>query len=449
MLSISTSIRTLIRRFAMACSVVLACTFAGLLFTSAPALASGYGEIGSFGPGPAGPSFGVFERPTGVAVEQATGDVYVYDAGESAAGEKGNIYKFSAGGTPEKFSELSSNAIEGVGGSGEGYSEVAIAEEGAASGDIYVANGNEVNVYAAGGKKIGTVVGKDAPCGVAIGPGGDVYVALEAEEAIYRYAPVTDEYVASLPQVESTCSIAVDSAGDVYAAKNTIAGGVTRYAESEFNDEEENEPAAIGAPVDSAGRTVALDPTNGDVYINELSDVAVYTSRLTPVEAFGSLSRSYGVAVDGASGDVYAPKEEEESEVLIYGTASASTEYPLTVKAAGSGSGTVECEVKGSGIHAACASKYDAGTELVLTATPTGSDTFAGWSEACTNTSGPCDLTMSAAESVTATFTASAVTTYPLTVTDTGLGSGTVTCEEEGKGSPGPCAAEYPKGTKL
>ena len=55
----------------------------------------------------------------------------------------------------------------------------------------------------------------------------------------------------------------------------------------------------------------------------------------------------------------------------------------------------------------------------------TAGSTFAGWSGACTG-AGACSVTMSAARSVTATFTLNPVT-YTLSVTKAGTGTGTVT----------------------
>jgi hypothetical protein len=60
---------------------------------------------------------------------------------------------------------------------------------------------------------------------------------------------------------------------------------------------------------------------------------------------------------------------------------------------------------------------------VTLTASPFAGSTFTGWSGACTNSTGTCQVTMSAARSVTATFT---LNTYTLTVSKFGTGSGTV-----------------------
>jgi hypothetical protein len=75
--------------------------------------------------------------------------------------------------------------------------------------------------------------------------------------------------------------------------------------------------------------------------------------------------------------------------------------YYLTVAKTGAGAGTVT----GPGINCGldCSEPYDPNTAVTLTATPSGTNTFSGWSGACAGT-GSCVVTMSQARSVTASF---------------------------------------------
>ncbi len=78
--------------------------------------------------------------------------------------------------------------------------------------------------------------------------------------------------------------------------------------------------------------------------------------------------------------------------------------HTLTVSRAGSGRGSVSSGPAGIDCGAACASIYDAGTTVTLTAVPIASSRFVGWSgEGCTGT-GTCTVTMSKSRAVTATF---------------------------------------------
>ena len=292
----------------------------GLALWSAPAQAAGVrSEIGAFGPG--GPGVGVFSDPQSIAVEKSSGDVFVYDVGEDEAGEEGNIYKFNAAGEPVDFSSTSTNVIEGVGGEAHEVQIAVNSSGGPNEGDIYVATGSKVLIYSSSGAKLSTLTERQSPCGVAVNPvSGAIYVAFHGPEEIKQYTPVTSpvseaDYTSTLYEVGEVCNIAVDFAGDVYAAGYEGAGGVKKYEASQFNA---LETPAIGTTVDSEGATLAVNPTSGDVYIDEQSDIAEYESSGMLVGSFGSLSESYGVAERRASGDVYA-SDGEASEVAIFG----------------------------------------------------------------------------------------------------------------------------------
>ncbi len=76
----------------------------------------------------------------------------------------------------------------------------------------------------------------------------------------------------------------------------------------------------------------------------------------------------------------------------------------LTVATSGNGSGTVGSSPAGINCGATCSHAYATGTGVTLTATPASGSVFSGWSGACSGT-GACNVTMSQARSVTATFT--------------------------------------------
>jgi hypothetical protein len=80
-------------------------------------------------------------------------------------------------------------------------------------------------------------------------------------------------------------------------------------------------------------------------------------------------------------------------------TATFEPTRTLTVSTAGSGA------VTGPGIDCpgTCSHGYPQGTVVALTATPAVGSSFAGWSGGCSGT-GPCDVTLSSDQTVTATF---------------------------------------------
>lgn len=290
---------------------------------SVPALAGvTHPFLGSFGPeGPL--SVEKFGNVQGIAVDQDTGDVYVYDIGSKG----GAIYKFDSEGNPVNFSGLAGNVIEGVGGADEGAeNEVAIdSSTGPDKGDIYVANYNAsgVLIYGADGGYLGELEGTDR-CGVAVDPSGSVYVSAFGFRTVSKYTPVANPVTdanetASLAGLTEVCNVAADSEGDVYTAKYN--GGVTKYESSQLGL-----PAATGKAIDPSGGTLAVDPapSKDDVYVDEGNRIAQYDSAgsllgTSGESGLGALGGgSFGVAVTHSSGDLYA-SDNAGGVVNLYG----------------------------------------------------------------------------------------------------------------------------------
>jgi photosystem II stability/assembly factor-like uncharacterized protein len=128
-------------------------------------------------------------------------------------------------------------------------------------------------------------------------------------------------------------------------------------------------------------------------------------------------------------------------------TLNLSTAESLSVTLAGTGSGSVSSSPSGIGCPSTCSANFASGTVVTLTAKATAGSTFAGWTGACSGT-GSCSVTMSAAKSVTATFNTT-VTTFALSVTLAGTGSGTITSSPTGISCPSTCSANFNSGTVV
>ncbi len=120
-----------------------------------------------------------------------------------------------------------------------------------------------------------------------------------------------------------------------------------------------------------------------------------------------------------------------------------SLRYPLTVNKTGNGTGTVTSDVAGIDCGTDCSEDIYRTTLVTLTATPTISSNFTGWSGDCTGT-GTCQVTMEAAHNVTANF---AIKTFTLNVTKSGTGTGTV--YGSGINCGNTCSATYNYGTTV
>jgi hypothetical protein len=131
-------------------------------------------------------------------------------------------------------------------------------------------------------------------------------------------------------------------------------------------------------------------------------------------------------------------------------TATFQPAFTLTVAPGGDGDGTVTSNPAGVDCGLTCSSKFQSGTNVILTATAGDNSFFAGWSgEGCSGT-GTCAVSMTQARNVTATFNL-----VPRHLTVTVIGNGTV------NDSPGPinctgpqpdtgqCQNDYEHGTDV
>jgi secreted trypsin-like serine protease len=77
----------------------------------------------------------------------------------------------------------------------------------------------------------------------------------------------------------------------------------------------------------------------------------------------------------------------------------------LSVSRTGTGTGTVTSTPSGISCGSSCSANFSSGTLVTLTATPAFGSSFAGWSGACSGSTSTCNVSMSAARNVTASFT--------------------------------------------
>ncbi len=255
-------------------------------------------------------SFGAFENVQGVAVEEGSGDVFVYD------GNAGTISKFDSSGAPLEFASTKTNSIP-VPQAGNGEAEIAVSSAGATKGDIYLAHAStsDVLVFNAEGKQAGELTeeaGKPwgEACGVAVDSSGNVYVGLYGEY-VNKYTPsgtvVKDsDYAVSLSGTYGVCNIAADSAGNVYV-DSLSSGPVTKYEALQFGL-----LPASGTQIDASGSTLAVDASSNEVYLDQRGQIVQYSSIGEQSGRFGFSGTgalnggSLGIAVDGKTHDIYA-----------------------------------------------------------------------------------------------------------------------------------------------
>lgn len=125
-----------------------------------------------------------------------------------------------------------------------------------------------------------------------------------------------------------------------------------------------------------------------------------------------------------------------------------ASNFQLSVKGAGTGTGAVTSSPAGINCGSTCTSTFANGTAVTLNAAPNSGSTFAGWSGSCSGTSA-CSVSMTANASVTATFNTTAVTNYQLSVTAAGTGGGTIASSPAGINCGQTCSASFASGTAV
>ncbi|MEO8154831.1 MAG: InlB B-repeat-containing protein, partial [Rhizobacter sp.] len=96
--------------------------------------------------------------------------------------------------------------------------------------------------------------------------------------------------------------------------------------------------------------------------------------------------------------------------------------YGLTVQTSGAGSGTITSSPSGISCGATCTATFNSGTSVQLTPSPAAGSSFSSWGGACSG-SGSCTVSMSSAQTVTATFAVSTSSGKTYYVSPTGSDS--------------------------
>lgn len=128
---------------------------------------------------------------------------------------------------------------------------------------------------------------------------------------------------------------------------------------------------------------------------------------------------------------------------LVRGEAPKTDIFNLSISKVGNG--TVTSSPSGIDCGATCSASFSSDATVTLTATPATGTHFTGWGGDCTGT-GTCTVSMTAAKTISATFTAGA-TTFNLSVGKVGIG--TVTSSPAGIDCGNDCNENYAGDTKV
>jgi sugar lactone lactonase YvrE len=303
---------------------------------------------------------GTFDHGTeniGVAVDQATGDVYAADFT--------SMDKFNFAGerlAPAPFVE-------------DNGADEAVAID-PLNHNVYVYNAIalEIETFDSSGVKLGSfpIPSPGGLIGIASDSSGNVYIPEKSANTVLKFSPAgtleaTFQGEAPVGAFAAPQGVAVDGAGDVFVA-DTGNGRVVRIEAG----------TGVQSVVDDAGaQDVAVDPVSGDVFALDLSSEgscealsapcyrvrAYHSGEVAPFDEFGAGTiHNEGlpnrIAVDHETGRVYVSDFEHGIWIFALGTPPTVT-YPATSATAVTGSGaTLHGEVNPEGNPTSCSFEY-------------------------------------------------------------------------------------------
>jgi hypothetical protein len=268
-------------------------------------------------------------------------------------GVASEVKRFHSDGTPDGFSALGSNALgELAFGGNPGVLQLAVdGSGGLTDGDIYVNESSKgrVDVFGASGSLLGLLTESSGgplgpPVGVAVDESGALYVS-DALNLIHRYVPTANpplnggppggDNVANFTGPKGTGVVAVGagpSAGLVF---------VRGREEVQVLDSATGELKSVIVPTGEP-TTLTVDPVSGHLYVaigSEVIEYDVSAGAATVVSRIGGSATVTGVAVNGASGNVYVARK-GSAEIEVYGPIpvlpQASSEPPSEISPGGS-----------------------------------------------------------------------------------------------------------------
>lgn len=353
-----------------------------------------------------------FERPTGLAVEESTGNLLVPESGEDF--DQVRVYG-ARGGSPAGGAPLGFSGLETPAGSFEFERDwVGIAVDdstGPAAGSVYVADrGHGVvdRFKLSGGeyKYESQLTGFTEPVGVATDADGDVYVSDPGAKMVREFSPAGTE-IASFGVSGSERSVVVDSKGDIFLYGNpegALAGPgpaeIWRSSDTASSFERiTTVPEVEGAGADGIDRATDIG------YVAIAGHVVEGFAMPTPVRTggeFGSGTFSTeieNIAVNEATGAIYVA-DAGNHKVFIYQGPPAR--FQLTVFI--TGQGEVTSTPSGlSCLSSECTHEFEGEVTLTAAKAAPGYE-FAGWIGCRPISATACTVDRTAGAEVTAVF---------------------------------------------
>ncbi len=265
-------------------------------------------------PPPAHPflrSFGIFEKPAGVAIDHATGDFYVLDI--TGREGTGSVQKFNSSGHPiTTFANHGVLEVPGMEGNEGLPCQIGIDE---LTGDFYVPayQNNLVGEFDSAGNHVATLE-VTRPSAVAVDQAnGDAYVSSYGESDVQVFDS-SGNTVTEFSTLTRPTGVAVDSSGTAFVVTGgggSGAKGVTEIYGPTGKD--------VGKLDKNPSYGVAVDPADDHVYVDEGDQITEYNTARKPAGppiGQGLLASSISLAVDSGTVAVSNPGS---ADVAVFG----------------------------------------------------------------------------------------------------------------------------------
>jgi len=276
--------------------------------------------------------------PTGVAVDQTTGDVYVLDRRNNRVDEFSGDCVFerafgwdvNAEEPEEKLQTCTTSCQTGTAGSEECQltepSSVGGIAVDQATGDVYVLNNGQVEKFTGEG---GCVL--QFPAGgqsVAVGPTGTVYVGETG--AVQEYGPEGKVGVRlELEGANGVTGLAINPGGELYVVEGFPCEGPSCLGDGETRPVRYYNASgvfkeAFDVEGEGSARAVTLDPTTGDVYVVQRlapgpKQIRGFNPAGMQVSEFAipNGEQVFGLAFDAQTGALYTPNNSNQVLVIV------------------------------------------------------------------------------------------------------------------------------------
>lgn len=211
-----------------------------------------------------------------------------------------------------------------------------------------------------------------------------------------------------------------------------------------------------GTPVTPAGQQLSVVISGNGTVSSQPSGLncssgtceATYSTNaqvtLTAAPANGQVFAGWGGACTGTAATCAVTMSEARTVTAAF-IAPPAAQQTLSLQI--SGSGTVASQPTGLNCNTPCSAPFATNTVVTLTPTPAGGQVFSAWGGACTGAGVTCNVTMSQARTVSATFVAQAPVQHALTVSLSG--SGTVRSNPVGIDCGTTCSANFADGASV